>query len=282
MVPSTLSSVADLHPAAERVHQRRQHPAAGVVSCPSGRSRSCRSLGDLLRVRPHLGPRRRRLVRVEAGLREQLAVVVQRLRVGGDRQPDDLALRVLPPRARLGLNFAQYGSVLTSRAHVGDLAVPTERPGVGERHLEHRRQRAAGELGRERGDVPLVLVGLRCRCSGWPSRTPRPACGTAWIAAFVLPGISDATLIVTSRSAAARAARRDRAGEHSCEHDRRGHARRLVALEWISSSALSLCTRSLGSRCESVLTWTRFGHGRGGATPRCPAGAHLLRARRWR
>ena len=151
-------AAAGFHPSAERVDDRRQDPARGVVVLAHLRVAGLAGLlGDQLGIGPQLPPGRRRLVRVEARLAEQLAVVVQRLRVRALRQRDDLALR----RRALGEDcrvvLREVRQLLHFRGDVGELAVFTECPCVGEGHLEHRRQRARRELGRERRAGPLVL-----------------------------------------------------------------------------------------------------------------------------
>ena len=147
-----------LEAAAEGVAERRQHPPAGVVLGHLGEAGLTGRLGDRRGGLTHLGPRRRRGVGVETGLLEHRPVVVQADAVGADRHAEDGAVGVLGDGEHVGVEVGGVRQGLDLGGDVGHLAALEQTLDVGERDLEHRRQRAAGELGGERGDVVLPLV----------------------------------------------------------------------------------------------------------------------------
>src|SRR5665647_564024 len=154
-------AVVLLDPAAARVGRRGQLPATGVVRGHRRVARDARRVLDGLRVLADLVPRRRRVVRVESGLGEQRAVVVQCDAVDGLGR-DRVDLPVLA-HAGLQQRLVEVGRVrqrLELRVDVGQLAVLDERLGVGERDLVDVGQRSTGELGGEGRRAPLVLDGL--------------------------------------------------------------------------------------------------------------------------
>ena len=156
IVTSTPSAVSLLEAAAEGVAERRQHPPAGVVLGHLGEAGLTGRLGDRRCGLTHLGPRRRRGVGVETGLLEHRPVVVQTDAVGGDRHAEDGAVGVLGDGEDVGVEVGGVRQGLDLGGDVGHLAALEQTLDVGERDLEHGRQRAAGELGGERGDVLLA------------------------------------------------------------------------------------------------------------------------------
>ena len=160
VVDRGLGAVLGLHPAAERVGQGGEHPAAGVVGRHLDVARLAGPVRDRLGVLTDLVPRGRRGVRVESGLLEQGAVVVEADAVHVGRQAVDLAVGALRglQDARVELGAVRQG--LDVLGDVGDLLALGEALGVGERHPERGRQRATGELRREGLGAPLPLDGL--------------------------------------------------------------------------------------------------------------------------
>ena len=197
IVTSTAVAGALLQAAAEGVAQRGEHPPARVVLGHLGVAGLAGGVGDRLGVVAHLVPRGRRLVRVEAGLLEQLAVVVQADAVGGDRDAVDVAVGVLGDGEHVRVEVGGVRQRFELGGDVGDLAALDEAAGVGERDLEDGGQRAAGQLGGEGGDVPLVLGGLDVDVRVWPPRTPRRAARNASRAPASVAGGRLLTLIVT-------------------------------------------------------------------------------------
>ena len=145
-----------LEAATEGVAERRQHPPAGVVLRHLGEAGLTGRLGDRRCGLTHLGPRRRRGVGVESGLLEHRPVVVQTDAVGADRHAEDGAVGVLGDGEDVGVEVGGVRQGLDLGGDVGHLAALEQALDVGERDLEHGRQRAAGELGSERGDVVLA------------------------------------------------------------------------------------------------------------------------------
>ena len=160
VVDQRLGAVLRLHPPAEGVGERGQHPAAGVVLAHLDVPGGVGLLGDLVGVLADLVPRGRGRVRVEPGLLEQGAVVVQADAVDVAGQPVDLAVGALQRREHARVELVGVGQRLDVLRDVEDLLPLCEALGVGERHPEAGGQRVAGELGGERRGVPGPLDGL--------------------------------------------------------------------------------------------------------------------------
>ncbi len=278
VVDHRLGAVVGLHPPAERVGQRGQHPAAGVVGAHLHVPGLAGRVGDLLGVLPHLVPRCRRGVGVEPGLLEQRPVVVQAHAVDVGRQPVDLAVRALRGLEHARVELGGVRQRLDVLGHVGDLLALGESLGVGERHAEGRRQLVAGELGGERLGRPLPLdrlhddVGvvvherlglLLDRVDGALLVTGPPALDgdgdLAVVAALVVP------------VAATRGQRGE--GDEGGDGRQRGQAASSVVPHGLllASRVGRVCTRC----------W-RPGLSRAGARPWCPRAADLPPAARWR
>jgi hypothetical protein len=145
--------------AAERVGLGGEDPAARVALCHVGVPGLAGLVRDRLGGLTHLVPRRGRVVRVQPGLLEERAVVVQSLVVGGDRDGPHAAVGVLARLGDGGVELVRVGQLRDEPADVGDLLTLDEGATVGERDREDVGQRAAGELGGERRAGPGELLG---------------------------------------------------------------------------------------------------------------------------
>ena len=91
---------------------------------------------------------------------ERAAGLVECLRVRAFRERDDLSLRRRSFGDHRRVVLREVRQCFRLSRQVGQLAVLTERAGVGERDLEYRRQGPRGKLRRERRPRPLVLDGV--------------------------------------------------------------------------------------------------------------------------
>ena len=156
----TSSPLAVLDPAAHGVDDRGERPAAGAVLGHLDVAGLAGGVGDGLGVLAHLVPRGRRLVGVEPGRLEHGPVVVQAHAVGRGRDGVDVAVAVLDRLQHVGVELVGVRQLLELGRDVLQLAALDQGRAVGEGDLEGRRQRVAGELRTERGDVPLPLLGV--------------------------------------------------------------------------------------------------------------------------
>ena len=126
------------HRAAERVDVRGEVPAAVVVGAVVAPALDAvAELGDGGGVRLHLGPGGRRVVRVQAGLGEELPVVDQALGVVGGRQAvDRLARRHVRHRAGHDRVEVRHGRRVDVRRDVRRLACRQNLRQVGEVGVE--------------------------------------------------------------------------------------------------------------------------------------------------
>jgi hypothetical protein len=113
--------------------------------------------GDGLRGLADLFPRGGRGVRVESGLFEQRAVVVQTGGVRLAREAEDVAISVLDAAQDDGVELVEVAEVLGLLRDVGELPVLEQRLAVGEGDHEDIGQAAGGELRGEGRAGPVVL-----------------------------------------------------------------------------------------------------------------------------
>ncbi len=210
-----------LHASTAGVRGGGQFPSTGVSL---GHLHVARDTGNLLRddlrVLAHLVPRCRRLVRVEARLLEDGAVVRQPHGIRPVRDAVDLVALLCDGEDVL-VELIRIRQLADLSGDVRQLARLEQRLGVGERHVEHVRQRAAGELRGERRTRPLVFLGLdhdvgvRLLERLHPG-VERRECGL--VAAGDQAGYGDVHLAVAGAAARARAAGQQ---ADSGERDRR-------------------------------------------------------------